>query len=90
MREFEVKPHLQNILRKLHKKDKVAYEAIMKKIEEIVESPTIDHYKNLRYDLKEMKRVHVATHFVLIFSYDKSKDFITFLDFEHHDMVYRR
>lgn len=89
MREFEIKPPLQRILRKLHKKDKIAYEAIMNKMQEIIESSDIEHYKNLRYDLKDKKRVHIATHFVLVFSYDREKDFITFLDFDHHDNVYR-
>jgi YafQ family addiction module toxin component len=87
MREFEIKPHFQKILVKLFKKDRSTYEAVMKKIEEIVNSPDIAHYKNLRYDLKESKRVHVG-HFVLVFSYDPGQDFISFEDFDHHDRIY--
>ena len=34
MREYEIKPYLQKILNKLFKKDKVAYEAVLKKIEQ--------------------------------------------------------
>ncbi len=86
MREFEIKPKLEKILSRLFKKDKQTYEAIMKKIEEIISSEDIEHYKNLRYRLKDIKRVHI-NHFVLVFSYDKSKNFVTFLDFDHHDDI---
>ena len=86
-RTFEVKPQLEKKLIKLHKKDRPLYEKILKKFEEIVNSPDIEHYKNLRYDLKESKRVHIG-HFVLVFSYDKNDNTISFEDFEHHDNIY--
>ncbi len=89
MREFEIKHPLQKILRKLSKKDKAAYEAVIKKIEEIVTAPDVEHYKNLRYDLKDKKRVHVASSFILVFSHDKKRNFISFLDYDHHDNIYR-
>ena len=89
MREYEVKPYLQKILKKLFKKDKVAYESVMKKIEEVVNCDDVEHYKNLRYDMKDRKRVHVASSFVLIFSYDKGKNFVSFLDYDHHDDIYK-
>ncbi|MDD5331254.1 MAG: hypothetical protein PHE43_00310 [Candidatus Nanoarchaeia archaeon] len=87
MREFEIKPELDDRLKKLRKKNKPLYEAIMKKITEILESSDIEHYKNLRYDMKDSKRVHIG-HFVLVFSYDPSKDFVYFEDFDHHDKIY--
>lgn len=87
MREFEVKPELEKKLIKLSKKDKPYYEAVMKKIQEIIESQDLEHYKNLRYDMKESKRVHIG-HFVLVFSYDKTKDFVSFEDYDHHDNIY--
>ncbi|MEK6861420.1 MAG: addiction module toxin RelE [Nanoarchaeota archaeon] len=92
MRKYEIKPHLLKILNKLSKKDKSAYEAVMGKINEIINaSPNeIEHYKNLKYNLKFEKRVHIASHFVLVFSYDKSTDFISFLDYDHHDNIYGR
>lgn len=88
MIEFEVKPELEKKLIKLFKKDKKNYEKVMKKIKEIINSYDVDHYKNLRHDMKDSKRVHIG-HFVLIFSYDKSKDFVSFEDFRHHDDIYR-
>ena len=89
MREFEIKPELYKKLVKLSKKDKNAYEAVMKKIDEVIASYDVEHYKNLRYNMKDSKRVHLG-HFVLVFSYDKSKDFVSFEDYDHHDNVYRK
>lgn len=89
MREFEIKPNLDKILKRLFKKDKNTYEKLMKKFNEIINSNNIEHYKNLRYDMKDSKRVHIG-HFVLIFSYNKDKDFISFEDFDHHDNIYKK
>jgi len=88
MREFEIKPELNKKLVRLYKKDKRRFESVMKKIEEVVSSDGIEHYKNLRYDMKESKRVHIG-HFVLIFSYDKADDFVSFEDYDHHDNIYK-
>jgi len=88
MREYEIKPSLFGKLTKISKKDKKRYEAIIKKINEIINSDNPEHYKNLRHDMKHSKRVHIG-HFVLVFSYDKNKDFISFEDYEHHDKVYK-
>ena len=90
MREFEIKPELKKILVKLFKKDKSTYEAIMNKIEEIVASDNIEQYKNLQHDLKNFKRVHIAKSFVLVFSYEKSRDFVSFEDYDHHDKIYKK
>ncbi|MDO8459643.1 MAG: hypothetical protein Q7S74_00900 [Nanoarchaeota archaeon] len=61
----------------------------MKKIEEVVASYDVEHYKNLRYNMKDSKRVHLG-HFVLVFSYDKKLDFVSFEYFDHHDNIYKR
>jgi YafQ family addiction module toxin component len=89
MYEYEITTSLNKILLQVSKKDKQLYEQIIKKIEEIINSKAVDHYKNLRYSLKEFKRVHVG-HFVLIFSFDKSKQMIKFCDFQHHDFIYKK
>jgi len=88
MSEFEIKPELYKKLVKLSKKNKNAYETVMKKIKEVVSAYSVEHYKNLRYDMKDSKSVHIG-HFVLVFSYDKSKDFVYFEDFDHHDNIYK-
>ncbi len=89
MREFEIKPELDKKLVKLSKKDKSRYEAVMKKIEEVLNSGDVEHYKNLRYDMKISKRVQIG-HFVLVFSYNKVRDFVSFEDYDHHDNIYKR
>jgi len=65
------------------------YGQIMKKIEEIVDSYDVEHYKNLRYNMKDSKRVHIG-HFVLVFSYNKKLNFVAFEYFDHHDNIYKR
>ncbi len=88
--DYEIKPNLDRILQKLKKKDPVAFAVVFKKIKEIVESGNPDHYKPLRYDLKNKKRVHIAKSFVLIFEYDPNANVIFFLDYDHHDNAYEK
>ena len=85
---FEYSEKLQKILQKLSKKDGKRYEIIWKKINEIINSENIEHYKNLRHPLNNFKAVHIDKSFVLIFRFDKNKNLISFEDFDHHDKVY--
>lgn len=87
MHSFTVSEHLQDILKKVFKKNRILYEQIMKKINEIVNCAEVDHYKNLKHNMKDSKRVHIG-HFVLVFQYDKFNDAIHFVDFDHHDKIY--
>lgn len=89
MREFFVEADLKKKLSRLFKKDIVLYNATLKKIEEIVCCNEITHYKNLRGPLKEFKRVHVKSSFVLIFKYIESEDKVVFYDLDHHDNIYQ-
>ena len=86
---YEILPNLKEILQKLFKKDKVLYERIIKKIDEIINSSDAEHYKNLRHDLKEFKRVQIG-HFVLVFRFIKNDNKIIFVDFDHHDNIYNK
>ena len=79
---------LQKILNRLSKKDKNLYEHVLKKIEEIIGCSGIEHYKNLRYDMKDKKRVQIG-HFVLVFKLVKKDNKIVFMDFDHHDNIYK-
>jgi len=87
MRNWKTSEYLKEIMNKLSKKDKSLYEQLLKKIEEIINCADVEHYKNLRYNMKDSKRVHIG-HFVLVFQYDKSTDTINFDDFDHHDNIY--
>jgi YafQ family addiction module toxin component len=86
MREYELSDHLKKVFKKLSKKDKLLYEAAMKKIRDILMSDNLDEqYKNLKYGMKGSKRVHVGS-FVLVFRVVGEK--LYFDDFDHHDKIY--
>ncbi len=89
MHNFRISEHLKEILSKLGKKDKSTHEQVLKKINEVISCEDIDHYKNLRYNMKDSKRAHIG-HFVLVFNYDKTADSVDFDDFDHHDKIYKR
>ena len=92
MFDFNLSDELKLIIKKLIKKDKKKVEIINKKIKEIINSDkeSIQHYKNLRYDLKDYKRVHIEKSFVLVFKVDIPNNFILFVDFDHHDRIYKK
>ncbi len=89
MYSYEIIPYLQRILKKLSKKDRQLYERVLNKIEEIINSENAERYKNLRYDMSDRKSVHVG-HFVLIFKIIKEENRIKFVDFDHHDNIYKK
>ena len=60
----------------------------MKKIEEIIQNP--QHYKNLQHDLKEFKRVHIDSSFVLVFKVNENTKIILFEDLDYHDIIYKK
>lgn len=84
----EISEKLQKILKKLVKKDRIRYEITLKKIHEVITSEHPEHYKNLCYDMKEFRRVHIDSHFVLIFKIDEQKKVIRFEDLQHHNYIY--
>ncbi|MBU0666077.1 MAG: type II toxin-antitoxin system RelE/ParE family toxin [Nanoarchaeota archaeon] len=89
MNKYKTSKNLNRILSKLFRKNKKLYENLIKKINEVITSYRIEHYKNLRHDLKDYKRIQVGS-FVLIFRYDKTSDLILFVDFDHHDNIYKK
>ena len=88
MYNFDVSENLEKILNKLSKKDKDMHNQILKKIDEVIHSEDVEHYKNLRYNMNDSKRVHIGP-FVLIFQYKKEENRILFDDFDHHDNIYK-
>ena len=90
MREFSIEEKLKKTLVKLFRKDRVTYEILMRKIEEILSCKDVAHYKNLKSPLQEFKRVHVRGPFILTFKYVESKDKVVFYDFDHHDYIYKK
>jgi len=92
MFDFNLSDELKLIIEKLAKKDKKRVEIINKKIRQIINSDSlsIQHYKNLKYDLKEFKGVHIDSSFVLVFKVYIARNFILFVDFDHHDTIYKK
>ncbi len=73
---WERSDKLIKILKKLFKKDKGRYEATLNKINEVINSGNPNRYKNLCYDLKVFKGIHINTHFVLTFKVDGTNKII--------------
>ena len=92
MFDFDLSDELRFIIERLVKKDKKRAEILNKKIKEIIDndSQTIDHYYNCRYDLKEYKHAHIDKSFVLLFKVDKTRNFILFDRFGHHDDFFKK
>jgi len=90
MFDFDLSDELKLKIRRLLKKDKKKVEIINRKIKEIINNDkySVSRYKNLKYNLKQFKRVCIDKHFVLTFKVDIEKNFILFVDFAHHDKVY--
>ena len=88
MYSLEIKPELDKKLAKLFKKNRKQYEIIMKKAQEIIQSP--QHYKNLRTPLEFLKEVHIDKHFVLTFSVDENRKTVTLEDYDHHDKIFNK
>ena len=72
---------------KLKKKDLQYYQNVRKKMDWILANPE-HRYKNLHYDMKGSKRIHIG-HFVLTFIIDKNSKVVSFEDYDHHDKIYK-
>jgi YafQ family addiction module toxin component len=90
--KYDTSDELEDILCKLHKKERPIYEAILKKIDEISsrDIESIEFYKNLQHGMSDYKRVHIMKHFVLLFKVYRKENFILFDKFDHHDKIYNR
>ena len=73
----------------LDENDIVLFNAVMRKIYEVVESENPEHYKNLKKPMNEYKRVHVRGSAVLLFKYNKKNQIIYFSRLDHHDNIYK-
>ena len=87
--EFEISKKLREVIDKLERKNKNLTIAINKKIKQIIacDSISIQHFKNLRHDLSDFKRVQIGS-FVLAFRL--KNNIIIFEDFDRHDLIYKK
>jgi mRNA-degrading endonuclease RelE of RelBE toxin-antitoxin system len=78
-------PHLERVLKKCKKKDHPLFSQLSYEMEKIINDPTVG--KPLRYALKNRRRVHIGS-FVLVYEFYDGE--LRFLDFDHHDRVYKK
>jgi mRNA-degrading endonuclease RelE of RelBE toxin-antitoxin system len=92
MFEFDLRDDFKDALKKISKKNPVIGEAIRKKIKEIIsrDKNTINQYKNLRYDFKNYKRVHITKRIIMFFNVDYENNVIYFTHLKHRDDAYKR
>ena len=83
---YELDVELISTLDKLAKRDKRLYNAVQKKLVQIIENPYLG--KPLKERLKGKRRVHVG-HFVLIYRINEAERNVIFLEFAHHDEAYK-
>ena len=84
---LEIEEKLDKSFSKLRKKDLRTYEALSKKVDEILEYP--HRYKPLRAPMQNCRRVHISGSFVLVYRIDEQRRTVKLLEFEHHDRAYR-
>ncbi|KAF5416542.1 MAG: hypothetical protein C5S48_02555 [Candidatus Methanogaster sp.] len=85
--DMEVVDKLRKDIEQLERRDKIVYNAIIKRMLRIAEDPYLG--KPLKGVLKSKRRVHVG-HFVLICEIDENEHKVIFLEFAHHDEAYKR
>ena len=79
---------IENLLEKLKRKDLALFRSVQRKINQIarLDEAAVRHFKNLRGDLSDYKRVHVGS-FVLMFKVEGGT--VIFASLVHHDDAYR-
>ena len=86
--DIEVSRAFEQDFRKLCAKNAKLRRAVERKLEQILLQPT--HYKPLRAPLEGVRRVHVASSFVLLFEPDEKRRVVRLLRLAHHDEAYGR
>ena len=88
MYDLLIKPEADKIFKKLAGRNAKQLVIINSKIEEIRTNP--QHiYKFLRKPLHGFNRVHIDSHFVLIFRIDHERRFVEVYYYDHHDNIYK-
>ena len=87
MYKLLLRKSVETIFFKLAKKNPKQLDIINKKINEIRQNP--QRYKNLKKPMQHLKRIHVNSNFVLLFSVDEASKVVIIEDYDHHDKIYR-
>ncbi|MEW6592317.1 MAG: type II toxin-antitoxin system RelE/ParE family toxin [Candidatus Hadarchaeota archaeon] len=86
MYTLEIRAHVDEVFKKLAKKNPKQIEAVTKKIGEILKNP--HRYKPLRFPLAGARRIHFGS-YVLLYTIDEARMTVVLEDYAHHDDVYR-
>lgn len=84
---LETRKNVNEIFKKLTKKNPKQMEIITKKLQEILENP--HKFKTLHAPLAGKRRVHFGS-FVLLFSIDENRKTVVLENYDHHDKIYRK
>jgi YafQ family addiction module toxin component len=84
---LEISKEADKKFNKLSKKNKRQLEIIDKKVQEILSNPY--HFKPLRSNMKNIRRVHISKSFVLTYEILESKKVVRLLNYKHHDKIYK-
>ncbi len=84
--KLNIPEKLDKKFHKLAKKDKKQIDILNKKINQILKNPY--HFKPLRGDMHDARRVHIGKSFVLTYDIDEKNKIVRVLDYEHHDKIY--
>jgi YafQ family addiction module toxin component len=77
--------NFNRILKRTKTKDKKIFQRIKESVDKIINNPLCG--KPLRNLLKGFRRVHIGS-FVLVYEITSTE--VRFIDFEHHDKVYKK
>lgn len=84
MREYKTSTLFEKNSKKLRGQE---LNNFLNKFDEILEIKDLGFYKNLKYYLKRLKRVHVNNSYVILFfGYN---DIVYFVDYMSHDKAYK-
>jgi YafQ family addiction module toxin component len=84
---IETRKHVDEIFKKLTKKNPKQMDLITKKLQEILINP--HRFKPLHFPFTGKRRVHFGS-YVLIFSIDEERKTVIFEDYDHHDRIYKK
>lgn len=84
---LEASPEFTRDYRKLCAKNAAFRRAVDRKVEQVLAQPL--HDKPLRAPLQGVRRVHVASAFVLLFEADGRRRVVRLLRLAHHDEAYQ-
>ncbi len=85
--ELKRKEHLDKIFSKLAKRGPPQFNALKKKIKQILIEP--HRFKPLSASMKNTRRVHIHKSFVLAFKIDEKEKIVELLDYNHHNKIYK-